>query len=307
MNWPNQKRFAFTIVDDTDKATIENVKPIYDFFAELNIKTTKTVWPLAPTQKRMFGGMTCQEEKYLEWLYRLKDEGFEIAFHGATDHTSYREDTKRAIKLFIKLFGDDQFLYCAHAGQEESIYLGKYRLGGIRRIIYQVATLFRKHNQFKGHIEDASLFWGDLCKKHIQYVRNFVYREVNTLKICPEMPYHDPSRSYVNYWFASSEGANVRSFCKLISEKNQDSLERERGLCIVYTHLANEFLNDGKIDPEFLYLMKQLSKRDGWFVPASTVLDYLREQPGWNKNINPHRLRELEWKWLFSKFIHGSS
>ncbi len=26
------------------------------------------------------------------------------------------------------------------------------------------------------------------------------------------MPYRDPARPYVNTWFASSEGANVRSF-----------------------------------------------------------------------------------------------
>lgn len=307
MNWLNQKKFAFTIVDDTDKATVENVKPIYDFLAKLGIKTTKTVWSIAPSRKGMFGGMTCQDEEYLKWLYNLKDEGFEIAFHGATDHTSYREDTERAIKLLHKFFGDDQFLYCAHAGQEESIYWGTYRLGGARRTIYQLATLLRRNNQFRGHVEGDPLFWGNLCQKHIRYVRNFVYREIDTLKVCPEMPYHDPSRPYVNYWFASSDGANVRSFCKLISEKSQDSLEGEGGLCIVYTHLANGFLINGKMDLEFVRLMKLLSKREGWFAPASTILDYLRGQPGWVRDINPNRLRKLEWKWLLSKLIHGSS
>lgn len=307
MNWPDQKKFAFTVVDDTDKATVENVKPVYDLLAESGIKTTKTVWPISPCREGRVGGMTCQDAEYLEWLYTLKSEGFEIAFHGPTDHTSRREDTERAIEVFHELFGTDQFLYCAHGGQEESLYWGEYRIGGVCRKIYQLATRFRTHNWSRGHLEGDPLFWGDLCQKHVNYVRNFTYKEINTLGICSEMPYHDPSRSYVNYWFASSDGAHIRSFCDLISCENQDRLEKERGACIVYTHFANDFLVDGKLDPEFVQLIADLSRREGWFVPASTMLDYLRSQAEWSKNIDPKRLRQLEWKWLLGKFAHGTS
>lgn len=45
MEWLNGKSFAFTIIDDTDEATVANVKPIYDLLAELGIWTTKTVGP----------------------------------------------------------------------------------------------------------------------------------------------------------------------------------------------------------------------------------------------------------------------
>ena len=44
--FPQGKRFAFTIVDDTDVATVANVKPLYDLLHELGFRTTKTVWPL---------------------------------------------------------------------------------------------------------------------------------------------------------------------------------------------------------------------------------------------------------------------
>ncbi|MFC1717383.1 hypothetical protein ACFL6S_27230 [Candidatus Poribacteria bacterium] len=307
MKWPEQKKFAFTVVDDTDKATVENVKPVYDLLAESGIKTTKTVWPIAPEREGRFGGMTCQDEEYLEWLYTIRDAGFEIAFHGAADQTSRREDTGRAIDAFHKFFGADQFLYCAHADQGESIYWGEYRIGGMRRKIYQLATRLKRRNQFRGHLEGDPLFWGDLCRKHVSYVRNFTYREINTLGICSEMPYHDPSRPYVNYWFASSDGPNVRSFCDLISEENQDLLEKSGGACIAYTHFANDFLIDGKLDPEFVRLIKALSSRDGWFVPASTMLEHLRSQAGWRSDIDPKRLRRLEWKWLLGKLAHGTS
>jgi hypothetical protein len=47
MNWPKKKEFAFTIIDDTDNSNINNIKPIYDYLASKNIKTTKTVWGIS--------------------------------------------------------------------------------------------------------------------------------------------------------------------------------------------------------------------------------------------------------------------
>ena len=55
------------------------------------------------------------------------------------------------------------------------------------------------------------------------------------------MPYHDLKKRYVNYWFTSSEGSNVRTFNECISEQNQDQLEEEGGACIMYTHFGCGF------------------------------------------------------------------
>ena len=41
--FPHGKRFAFTIVDDTDVATVANVKPLYDLLHELGFRTTKRI------------------------------------------------------------------------------------------------------------------------------------------------------------------------------------------------------------------------------------------------------------------------
>jgi hypothetical protein len=60
-------------------------------------------------------------------------------------------------------------------------------------------------------------------------------------RACPFMPYDDPLRPCVNYWFASSEGANVHSFARPISEANQDRLEDEGGACIMYTQISCGF------------------------------------------------------------------
>ena len=41
INWPENKKFAFTIVDDTDCTTLENGPLIYDFLKKLRIKNNK--------------------------------------------------------------------------------------------------------------------------------------------------------------------------------------------------------------------------------------------------------------------------
>ena len=137
----------------------------------------------------------------------------------------------------------------------------------------------------------------------MKYVRNFVFPEVNTLKACPSMPYHDPKRPLVNYWYSSSEGGDITSFKKMLTEKNQDSLEAERGACIMYTHFGKGFDQDG-VDRQFQRLMHRLSKKNGWFVPVSTMLDYIMATRG-HHNITGKERKRLERKWLLSKVIIG--
>src|SRR5579862_1633064 len=92
--WPNGHKFAFTIVDDTDCATIANVKPIYDLLAGLGMRTTKTVW-MFPGHggEAVRGGATCEEKNYRDWILELQRQGFEIALHNAAPCTSPREVT----------------------------------------------------------------------------------------------------------------------------------------------------------------------------------------------------------------------
>ena len=156
---------------------------------------------------------------------------------------------------------------------------------------------------FQGHIEDSPLFWGDLCQEKTKYVRNFVFDDINTLNTCPMMPYHDPSRPFVNYWFASSEGAKLISFNTLLSESNQDRLEAEGGACIVYTHFAEGFYANGHLDPRFQSLMERVSQKNGWFVPVQQLLDYLLEHKI-HTDISPQERTWLERKWLKHKIFN---
>ena len=57
-------------------------------------------------------------------------------------------------------------------------------------------------------------FWGDLAQEKITYMRVpfHTLRAVNTLRVNPSMPFRDPRRPYVNYWFANSDGSDVAAF-----------------------------------------------------------------------------------------------
>lgn len=306
ISWPENKNFAFTIFDDTDLATLENTPPVYDFLYDLGFLTTKSVWPVRGKRNPLIGGSTCEDNDYLKWVIELGEKGFEICMHNVTYHTSPREYTIYGIEKFKQLFGHYPYSCANHAGCGESIYWGDSRLTGLNKMIYNLLLRFRHHNKFKGHIEGDPLFWGDICHEKIKYVRDFVFGEINTLKVCPIMPYHDKNRPYVNCWFSSSEGPNVQSFNKMISVANQDKLEEENGACIMYTHFANGFSEYGKINYKFRELMNKLSKRNGWFVPVSTMLDYLVKIKGIH-NISKTERINLERKWILHKIRIGGS
>ncbi len=304
ISWPAGKQFAFTIFDDPDLDTVQNVAAVYSFLDGLGLRTTKAVWPVRGNGTPEVGGTTCEDKEYLRWMIDLKNKGFEIALHNVTYHTSTREETARGLEVFHRLFGHYPFSMANHAGCSESIYWGRARLSGGQRALYDLLHLRSNLDTvFEGHMEDSPLFWGDFCRDKIKYVRNFAFNDINTLRACPAMPYRDAARPYVNYWFAASEGGKVDSFNNILSEANQDRLMSEGGACIMYTHLAAGFSVSGRLNTRFKFLMERLSKMNGWFVPVCTLLDYIVDLRG-EHTITQAERTKLERKWLWHKVAH---
>lgn len=304
--WPEGRDFAFTIFDDADSQTLENGRPAYDLLADLGFRTTKSVWPVRGPGVPSDRGETCDEPHYLDWVKRLHEDGFEIGFHMATSHTSGREETIAALDRLAEHFGDVPLTMANHYNCNENLYFGVDRVSGVRRVIYDLLTGFQNHGRFVGHVPAQPLFWGDVCRERVKYVRNFVFGDVNTLSACPWMPYHDPDRPWVNYWFASSEGAVVTSFNDRLSEANQDRLEAEGGACIMYTHFGLGFTQEGSLDRRFERLMRRLARKNGWFVPVRTLLDHLLARRG-EAEITPKERARLEWRWLRHKLAFRSA
>jgi hypothetical protein len=305
IEWPAGRSFAFTVFDDTDRATLDNVPHVYGFLGDLGLRTTKSVWPVEGVREpSVVGGTTCGDKAYLELVLRLKGEGFEIGFHNATYHSSTREETLAGLDVFERLFGHPPRSMANHTECREGIYWGTDRLTGANRLVYDLVTLGKKRGLFRGHVPGDRYFWGDLCRERITYVRNFTFPEPNTLKACPFMPYHDPERPFVNLWFAASDGDRIDRYNRLLGEKNQDRLEREGGACIVYTHFGKGFARSGALDSRFKQLMRRLASKNGWFVPVSTLLDHIVAVRGRHTVSSGERAR-LERRWLFHKVLAG--
>ena len=303
--WPDGKAFAFTILDDTDFATMENVPEVYAILAQLGFRTTRTVWPLEGEGPALAAGATCEDPHYLAWLHALQERGFEIGWHLASYTSSTRGRTVQGLDAFKQMFGRYPRVMSNHAGCVENIYWGDGRLSGMNRLSFNLLTAMRFHGLFQGDLEGSDYFWGDICRERIDYVANFEVDDINTLKTAP-MPYHDPHRPFVNAWFAVTDAPEKHSFLECVSEENQERLEAEGGACILHTHFACGFYKDEQVDVRFRELMERLSRKNGWFVPVSTLLDHLREVNGLHTLTAPER-NALEKAWVKHKMKVGRS
>jgi hypothetical protein len=297
--FPHGRRFAFTIMDDTDVATVANVGPIYRLLGDLGMRTTKTVWPVhCPEGSKNFSSSaTLEDPEYLEFVLDLERAGFEVAYHGATMESSPRERTVLAITRFLGLFKAPPRVYANHAQNRESLYWGIDRIdSAILRFLYLwLAGLAR--DQYQGHRPGSPWWWGDVASTHISYIRNLTFDEIDMRRVNPTMPYRDARRGLVPWWFSASDAENVTAFNWLLRVENQNRLEREGGICIVATHLGKGFVANGAVVPATERLLRRLAGRPGWFVPVGTLLDWLIEQ-GAAGPLPPSEWRRMQWKWF---------
>jgi len=300
--FPGNKRFAFTICDDTDEGTVENLVGVYRLLADLGFRTTKSVWPLATEPMGYISGESLQDKAYLRFIHWLQQEGFEISLHNVRNHHATRDIIIPALEEFSNLIGHHPRIHCNHSRNRENIYWGDRRFSLSRiRLGYNLATRYRWHNYFYGDVPDSDYFWGDICQQHISYVRNLVFQEINLEKINPTLPYHDPNKPYVNYWFSSCDGRDVERFCRMLGDARQDQLEAEGGVCIMYTHFSNGFYDNGLLHPEFVRVMTRLSMLNGWFVPVSSLLDHICQNKTGSRDISDKELAAMERYWFLSK------
>jgi hypothetical protein len=287
--YPDGKNFAFTITDDPDGQRLEKIQPIYDFLSRVGFRTTIVVWVKNALRSDGYPekagqvdyGETCQNKDYLLFVKDLQNKGFEVAMHTASGGNDRREDTIEGYEEFKRHFGNYPKMNIMHASNLENVYWGKKAANN--KFVRWLIGIFSEKAKlpFQGEIPDSPYFWGDILKEKTKYVRLWGTSNINTLKANPSMPYHDLDKPYVNFWHSFSDGWTVKRFNRLISDENLQKLQQERGASIVYTHFARGFANknaDGvyRLDPIFKRQMQRLSQlKDGWFVPASNLLDRL--------------------------------
>ncbi len=296
--FPYGKRFAFTIMDDTDVATVENVEPVYRLLERLGMRITKTVWPVGcPEGSKNFSiSQTLEDADYREFVLDLQRRGFEIAYHGATMESSTRERTVVALERFRAEFGTHPRVYANHAYNRENLYWGAGRIDDLLLKFLYSRLIRTPANHYLGHVDGSPYWWGDLCTRHITYVRNLTFNEINLARINPSMPYHDPARALVHLWFSAAGAEDREAFNKLLQPGQQERLEREGGVCIVGTHLGKGYAKDGRVHPVTQERLEELAARRGWFPTTSELLDWLWTQRR-TERLPRREWRRMQWRW----------
>jgi hypothetical protein len=299
LEYPGGARFAFTIFDDTDDGTLENLRPIYDLLERLGMRTTKTVWPFRHQgESNFFACETLEDDDYRDWVRGLQARGFEVSWHCATFESSLRARTSAGLDRFREVFGVSPRVHANHALNRENLYWGAARfdlplLGRLFGLATGTPT-----DHYQGHVEGSPWWWGDLCGEHVSYGRNLTFDTLNLAKVNPSMPYHDPRRPLVPRWFSASDAESVHEFNLLTAPDRVDRLAAEGGFSIVATHLGKGFVRDGRVDPGTRRNLEHIAALGGWFPTTGELLDWLsarRPQP-----TLPHgewRRMQLRFAW----------
>lgn len=292
--WPNGKKFAFTIMDDTDRARLENIKPFYDALLYFGLRTTKTVWALNSPESDPHRGDSLQDPAYRAWVVRLHAAGFEIAWHGARSGGTEASEHRNALEYFRDIFGAYPRTYANHAVNPECLYWGEERFDA--PLVREMFRRFSGRDRFLGSTPGTPYHWEDLCSEKLHYVRGFNFDDTVTSEKDPWMPYHDPRRPAARRWFSASDGSDVERFVRLLGPPHLERLERARGCCIVYAHIADGFVKNNKVDARVLRVLEDLAGREGWYVPVDTLLDHIEDRRGLHEiTLSEHR--RLEWRW----------
>lgn len=305
--WPHGHRFAFSIFDDTDGMTVQNGRPVYDLMTRLGLRVTKSVWPLGPQVPQTVGGDSCEDPDYLSWVRELQAEGHEIGYHHTSDHSSSRGRTLDALDRFEDLFGHAPRIGADHAGNRETLSAGPDRLSGWRSVGYRVTQRVVQPGRppFEGSVPGSRWFWADLCRDRIKYWRGLTFPRTDLDTLPVSMPFHDPRHPYVNMWFLSCDAPRLGDLLERLASRQLDRLERNGGVCVLYTHLGLGAATGDHVHPRLAQALEDLAGRDGWFPPVSELLDHMLTSADVADRVITDRARSrLETQWVIDRLSH---
>ena len=305
--WPPYPyRAGFCITDDTDAATFEQVKAVYDFLLSHNFRTTRTVWAFKPMDRcgvppvpdSALRGITLEDPRYLDYCRLLHERGFEICLHGASAGNNRREYTLKALDFLERNIGPSDTFIC-HSKNADNLYW-EHKVTSLP--ILRALLKYHSRHSCSGEVESSPFFWGDLCKEKINQIRLFRTRRIDTLKSNPSMPYFDPRKPYVYGWFAATK----RRIADCATPQARHMLKSNYGLTVLYQYLFR--YADPKtleLDPRFTRAVDNLAGDSGILVDTvSHIMHRLRLIQGlflaydrrgfWLINTNDEDVRDVQ-------------
>jgi hypothetical protein len=280
LRWPPAPhRAGFTITDDTDAATFEAVRAVYDVLDEHGVRVTKTVWAFPPVEPcgipalppSILRGVTLADRDYRAYCERLAAHGFEITLHGATAGNNRRETIERAFAELDRSFPRAATYICHAKNADNPYWQEKVVASGPLR--WALARYAKGHHCY-GEDPTSPYFWGDICHERVRYIRLFRTRNVNVLADNPSMPYYEREKPYVRGWFSACK----RSFAAVTQEQALAGLERDWGMCVLYQYMHR--WGDpatGSASPALVEGARRLAAHPAiWCDTATALLDRLR-------------------------------
>lgn len=65
------------------------------------------------------------------------------------------------------------------------------------------------------------------------------------------------------------------------------------------THLGKGYTTNGVVDARVESAIRDLARRNGWFVPVGPLLTWLREQRGDDMTLPRSEWRRMQWRWAY--------
>jgi len=300
--YPNGHPFAFTLVHDADGAYSQRLSPLFDVFDDIGVKITATAfvfwaewadnghiwskWRKTESKDDEFFAPECVplvDEIEREFYMRLAERGHEIGMHTPSETSSTRQDIVRAFEFFKQVFGHYPTVYVEHSASEKKD--AQRSEGSAPESVYYNTDLLNSYAPWVW-LDDH---WGVPHKSHPRF---YDIRAVNGSpfnKQATELYGINKAFHRAGKW---GEG-DGDGFLAWYSEENIDSLEKNRGLALVYTHLDKKWLDRGtrKMRGAIKDRLRYLASKNGWFVPAGTILDRLRAVQKINLYHNERSLR----------------
>ena len=232
IQWPDGKAFAFTIFDDTDFQTVENVGPVYSLLSDLGFRTTKSVWPLRGNGTPVTGGDTCEDEKYLRWVLDLHEKGFRSR---CTTRPIIRRRGKRPCAGLRLSTGCSDTIHTLW----RIIQVAMRAFTGALSSFWNSTTGIRPAscNETQSNIPRTRGRQSFILGRHLQgkseVCAKLFLQLMDTLKACPFMPYHDPERPYAGTGSPRPKGRPVNGLtqCSVRKTRTGSQIPAVRALC----------------------------------------------------------------------------
>jgi hypothetical protein len=277
--YPPGYRFAFTIVHDADSAYSGRLAPLFDVFDDLGLRITASAFAFWANWAR--GG-----DIWTEWrnsslftapvavplcdpaeqrFYQdLSARGHEVALHTPSDTSNTTEEVEQAFELFHEVFGHHASVYVEHSARSN-----------------------KDAQSNEGANPDSPYYCRDVLLRYDPWVwvdGTGALRDNSDGKFFEIPPGVSPLNPHANERYGLSKAfmrtgrwarADGDGFLECYSEENIDTLERDGGIALVYTHLDYRWLDPAtrRMRRDIEARLRYLAAKPGWFVPAREILD----------------------------------